>query len=340
MSAFINGISYYLPFIKLTNAEIADSFPEWSIEKISQKTGIYCRHIAAKGEFASDMAVSAVNKLISDFNIDLNTIDFLLFCTQSPDYQLPTTACILQDRIGIPKSSGALDFNLGCSGYIYGLGIAKGLIETNQAKNILLVTAETYSKIIHPNDKSNRTIFGDGATATIISSIPSEKYYSAKILNFIYGTDGSKYDCLIVKNSGAKHRSENNSSNFDEKCASISNDDYLYMDGKEIFNFTAFEIPPLINNVLNINSIAIKDITMFIFHQANAYMLDFVRKRCKIPEENFYISMGDVGNTVSSTIPIAFRRLIDENRLKKGDKVVLCGFGVGLSMGGVVIESI
>ena len=339
MNAYINGISYYLPNKELANLELSEQFPEWSVDKISQKTGIYSRHISADGECASDMALSAMNKLISEFELDKNNIDYLMLCTQSPDYLLPTTACILQDRAGLPKSCGAIDFNLGCSGYIYGLGLAKGLIESGQAKNVVLITAETYTKLIHPNDKSNRTIFGDGAAATLITSEPNEKYYTARIHNFKYGTDGSGYDKLIVKNSGIKHQCLKSEDKFDDEGNYLSNDDYIYMNGKEIFNFTAFEIPPLINGVLLNNSIAIEDISMFIFHQANAYMLDFVRKRCKIPEDKFYISIKDVGNTVSSTIPITFRRFIDEQKLNQGNKLLLSGFGVGLSMGGVVVET-
>jgi 3-oxoacyl-[acyl-carrier-protein] synthase-3 len=340
MNSYINGISYYLPSKLLTNAELSEKFPEWSVDKISKKTGIYSRHLSAVNEFASDMALSAINKLVSEFELDKKNVDYLLFCTQSPDYSLPTTACIIQDRAGLPKTCGAIDFNLGCSGFIYGLGLAKGLIETGQAKNVILVTSDTYSKLIHPNDKSNRTIFGDGAAATFITSEPNKKYYNAKINHFKYGTDGSGYDNLIVKNSGIKHQCLKNDDKFDDEGNYLSNDDYIYMNGKEIFNFTAFEIPPLINGVLSNNGLVVEDISMYIFHQANAYMLDFVRKRCKIPEDKFFISIEDVGNTVSSTIPIAFRRFIDERKLNKGDKVLLSGFGVGLSMGGVVVETI
>ena len=261
-----------------------------------------------------------------------------MFCTQSPDYLLPTTACILQYKAGLPKSCGALDFNLGCSGIIYGLGLAKGLVETGQAKNVLLVTAETYTKFIHPKDKSNKTLFGDGAAVALITSEPDISSFHAYICNFSYGTDGSGYDNLIVRNSGMRHQCIKNEDLIDEEGNFVLNDDYLYMNGKEIFNFTAFQIPPLINKVLSENYLSLDDVAMFIFHQANEYMLDFVRKRCKIPEENFYISLHDGGNTVSSTIPIAMRRAIDEHKLQKGDKVLLAGFGVGLSMGGVVVE--
>ncbi|MCX6226035.1 MAG: ketoacyl-ACP synthase III [Bacteroidia bacterium] len=338
MRAYINGISYYLPIEILDNEKLSQIHPEWSVEKISQKTGIYQRHVSAGNEFSSDMALTVIEKLFDEYQVPKSKIDFLLFCTQSPDYLLPTTACILQNKAGLPKTCGALDFNLGCSGFIYGLGLAKGLVETGQVKNVLLVTAETYTKLIHPKDKSNKTLFGDGAAATLITSEPESSCFHASISNLSYGTDGSGYESLIVRNSGIRHNCVKHEDLIDEEGNFVSNDDYLYMNGKEIFNFTAFEIPPLINRVLKENSLSLEDVDMFIFHQANEYMLDFVRKRCKIPQEKFFISLSDGGNTVSSTIPIAMRRAIDDNRLQKGDKVLLAGFGVGLSMGAVVVE--
>ena len=285
------------------------------------------------------MAIAALNKLIYEFEIDKKAIDYLILCTQSPDFSLPTTACIIQDKVGLPKTCGALDINLGCSGYIYGLGLAKGLILTEQAKNVVFITSETYSKLLHPKDKSNRTIFGDGASATLITSNPNSKYFAASIKKFKYGTDGSGFNKLIVKNSGQHFDKTLNDDVFDEDGNFISNDDFLYMNGREIFNFTAFEVPKLVADTLKENTLGMSDISRVVFHQANAYMLDFIRKRCNIDEDIFYVSMDDVGNTVSSSIPIAFSRLIDENKLKKGNKILLSGFGVGLSMGGVVLET-
>ena len=163
MKSYIKAISYYLPQYELNNAVIEKDFPEWSIDKIAEKTGIDCRYIAATDETAGDMAVKAAEKLFKEHNIDKSTIDYLILCTQSPDYFLPTTACVIQEKLGLKTSIGAFDMNLGCSGFIYGLGLAKGLVFSGQAKNILFITAETYSKFIHPKDKSNKTIFGDAA---------------------------------------------------------------------------------------------------------------------------------------------------------------------------------
>ncbi len=336
-NAYVQFISYYLPKNILDNRMIAELHPEWSIEKIAEKTGIDIRHICGEDECASDLAYNAVENLCAEYVIDRQTIDFLLLCTQSPDYFLPTTACVLQDRLGLSKNCGALDFNLGCSGYIYGLGLAKGLIATGQAKNVLLVTAETYSKYIHSEDKSNKTIFGDGAAATLITAETNSFGLNASIQEFEYGTDGAGAFNLVVKNGAARHRWEKGQDINDEN-GKIRNDDNLYMDGKAIFNFTAFTIPKLIKSTLSKNLLQLSDINLTIFHQANEYMLNVVRTRCGIDKEKFYMNFRDGGNTVSSTIPIALRRAIDESKIFIGDNILLSGFGVGLSMGATVLK--
>ena len=336
IESFVSAISYYLPEYVLDNNEISSQHPEWSIEKISAKTGIYSRHIARENEFSSDMAVSAAEKLFQDFHIDKDEIDFLLLCTQSPDFLLPTTACIIQDRLKLSKSIGALDFNLGCSGFVYGLGLCKGLVETGQAKNVLLITSETYSKFINKQDKSNKTIFGDAAAATLISSSSNELH--GKIKCFTYGTDGSRHNCLIVKNGGMRNRQLVGVDLLLEDESFLSNDNNLYMDGKEIFNFTAFEVPNLIIKILEKHNINLNDIDLFVFHQANEFMLNTIRKRIGIPIDKFYIFLKESGNTVSSTIPIALSNAIREGKIKKGMKVLIAGFGVGLSMAATIIE--
>ena len=201
MQSYIKAISYYLPSRFLDNKELAEIFPEWSAEKISDKVGIKKRYIASETETAADMAECAILKLFHEHFIDPNEIDFLLLCTQSPDYFLPTTACVLQYKLGLPTTIGALDFNLGCSGFVYGLSIAKGLISAGIGKNILLVTSETYSKHIHPRDKKNRTIFGDAAAATLVSIDGF-----AEINDFILGTDGRGAENLIVKNGAFRNK--------------------------------------------------------------------------------------------------------------------------------------
>ncbi|GGH64373.1 3-oxoacyl-ACP synthase [Paenibacillus silvae] len=321
MNIGIQAIEYYLPQKVLSNVDLVKIFPDWTEEKIYKKTGIKNRHIAADDEYVSDLAFYAAKRLFENNSVEPKDIDFVILFTQSPDYNLPTTACILQDRLKIPKSAGALDINLGCSAFIYGLAVAKSLINTKIATNILLITAETYSKYINPKEKSVVTIFGDGAAATLIS--PSQ---ISQIKEFDLGTDGSGAEHLIAASSGARLGME-------EKC--IRGD--LFMNGPEIFNFTIDVVPKSIDNVLKKNNLTYNDIDYFVFHQANSYMLDHLRKKCNISEDKFYVDMSETGNTVSSTIPIALYRAQKEGHIKKGDTILLVGFGVGLSWGSTVI---
>ncbi|MBB3185971.1 3-oxoacyl-ACP synthase III family protein [Microbacter margulisiae] len=332
MQAYIKHISYYLPENKLTNEQLIQEFPEWTVEKVASKIGISTRHIATKDETSADMAYKAATNLFTEHNIQPSEIDFILFCTQSPDYFLPTSACILQQRLGIPQHAGALDFNLGCSGYIYGLSLAKGLISASIAHNVLLLTAETYSKFLHPMDKANRTIFGDGASATLIGSEGI-----AAIQNFSLGTDGGGYDRLIVKSRGMRHPDSIGNLVFDEKNNPKSSD-YLYMDGTEIFNFTLDVVPNLIQNTLVANHLKQEQIDQFIFHQANKYMLSYLRKKLQIPEDKFYYFLESVGNTVSSTIPIALKEAMHDSTIQSNHNVLLAGFGVGYSWGGTILK--
>ena len=276
------------------------------------------------------MAVSAAEKLFSEHGISRDDIDFILLCTQSPDYFLPTTACLVQNRLNIPTTAGSLDFNLGCSGYVYGLAIAKGLIFSNIAKNVLLITSEAYSKFIHPRDKSNRTIFGDGASATLVST---EGF--AEILDFELGTDGSGAKNLIVKNGAIRHP-DLSGVDMEDDFNNIKNDNHLFMNGSEIFSFTSDAIPSLVAKTLEKNKLVLGNINLFVLHQANKFILDHLRKKIKIPEDKFYIFLENCGNTVSSTVPIALCEAKKEKKLS--GNILLCGFGVGYSWGSCIIK--
>lgn len=330
IKSYIKAISYYLPERNVSNEDLIKEFPEWTVDKIAGKVGINQRHVAGSGETSGDMAEKAAKKLFAEYNILPESIDFIILCTQSPDYFLPTTACILQERLGIPTCSGAFDFNLGCSGYIYGLAISKGLVVAGIAKNVLLLTAETYSKHIHPKDKGNRTIFGDAASATIVST---EGF--AEIMNFDLGTDGKGAENLIVSTGGFRQKEKANDTTFDDNGNPYSSD-HLYMSGSEIFNFTLDIVPNLVKQILEKNHLVKDDIDLCVFHQANRYMLDFLRKKLKIDADKFFYYMSEVGNTVSSTIPIAVKESIKEDKFK--GNILLAGFGVGYSWGGTVLR--
>ena len=308
MKAFIKDIAYYLPEKVLTNEQLAAEFPEWSTEKIAGKVGISERHIAAPDETASDMAVTAAERLLTKGH-DRSQIDFVLLCTQSPDYMLPSSACLVQHRLGLSTHCGAFDFNLGCSGYEYGLVMAKSLIQSGVARNVLLLTSEMYTKYLSQDDKGNRTIFSDGASATWIGTDGF-----AEIGECSLGTDGSGSEFLIKRQN-----------------------EPLYMDGGAIFDFSSDVVPQMVEDVLHKSNLQMGDIDLWVFHQANKYMINYIRKMLEIDKERFYIYMEHVGNTVSSTIPIALCAAREESRLH--GNVMLAGFGVGLSWGAVLLRT-
>lgn len=329
--AFIRGVSYYLPEKVVTNEELVKEFPEWSVEKVAQKVGVDVRHLAAENETAGDMAEKAARKLFEECDVSPSEIDFVMLCTQSPDYFLPSTACVLQDRLGIPTTSGAFDYNLGCSGCIYGMAMAKGLITAGIAKNVLLLTAETYNKYLHPSDKSNRSIFGDGAAACLIST---EGF--AEIGEFSLGTDGSGANNLIVKTGAARQKTATGEFVEDEE-GHVWFDDYLYMNGGNVFNFTLDVVPGMMKEIMKKNGVENELIDYYVFHQANKFMLSTIRKVCGIAKDKFYINLATTGNTVSSTVLIGLKDCLENGTIKAGDKVMIAGFGVGLSWGGTLL---
>ncbi|MCA9024839.1 MAG: ketoacyl-ACP synthase III [Planctomycetaceae bacterium] len=332
MTATISAIEYHVPSHVLANDELAQVSDIWSPEKIEAKTGITERHVASRGECSSDLAVAAAEKLFASGAIDRDEVDFLLLCTQSPDYLLPTTACLVQERLGLSNTVGALDINLGCSGYVYALGMAKGLVETGQAKNLLLITADTYSKFIRDEDLNVRTLFGDGASATLIRNDQSLTSTGPGIGPMVYGTDGSGAQNLIVKQSGLRIFQP------DDETELTDDRGRLFMNGPQIFTFTLKAVPDLVSQLLDRSGRTLDDVDLFVFHQANQYMLDHLRKKIGIPEDRFVSAMKHSGNTVSSTIPIALKHAQLDGRLRANDTVMLVGFGVGYSWGATFIR--
>lgn len=335
--ARIADIAFYLPEQILSNQDLAALYPEWPAEKIYTKTGINERHIAAMGETAGDMAIQAARSLFAKGSCEPTDIDFVILCTQAPDYTLPTTACLIQHALGIPRHAGALDINLGCSGFVYALSLAKGLIETGSARNILLLTADTYSKYIHPLDKSVRTLFGDGAAATLVRASATNE--SGAIGPFVFGTDGAGADKLIVKAGGfRKPKSPETAIEAKDASGNVRAEDNLYMDGADVMTFSLTEVPKAVEALLDKVNWTKDDVGQFVLHQANRFMLEALRKKLKVPAEKFPIRVEHCGNTVSSTIPIALADLMRTGELQPGMNAVLVGFGVGYSWAAVAVQ--
>lgn len=319
--AYIKGISYYLPEQTLTTEQLSKDFGDEGIEQLAKTAGVNIRHIAAPDETAGDMAVKAADKLFEQFGIMRKDVGFLLFCSQSSDYAMPSTSCIIQDKLGLSTTIGALTYDLGCSGYVYGLALANSLVEMGGAENVLLLTADTISKYMNPTDK-NRLLFGDAATATLIA-----KDGCAEIGKFEMGTDGSGYEHIIIRNGGCRH-----------KLMDGTKYDWFEMDGEAVFKFTVERLPKLINGTLEKNRIEKDDVDYFVFHQANKFMLNTLRKVNKIPKERFYVNLEESGNTTSSTVPIGLAKSMQSSVIHHDMNVMIAGFGVGLSWAGTILK--
>ena len=324
MKAYIKAISYYLP----------EQVEKNQNERLRQKTGIERRHVSAVDETAADMAAKAAEKLFETVSRD--SIDYIIFCTQSPDYYLPTSACILQDRLRLSKHCGALDYNHGCTGYIYGLGLAKGIIESGQAKNVLLLTAETYSKYINTEDQAVLPLFGDGATATLVVGKIAA---TDGIYGFEYGTDGAGYRNLIVPVGGMRERYQYTElKTTTDKYGNCRTNRNLFMDGGAIMDFALDVVPETLDSILTKNSLTRQDIDYYVFHQANHFMLKSLQKICHLGKLPYWNDIKDYGNTVSNSIPIALADMMKATETTKLNRVVLMGFGVGLSWGGCIVD--
>ena len=310
MKTTIKKIEYYLPNVTENGQDLLNDNPDWSIEDIQSKTGIYQRHIATEEDMI-EMARLATEKLF-DNGVSRDVIDLLILVTQSPAYPLPTSACILHGKLNLKKSCMAFDVNLGCSGFVYALAMCSSLIESGIASSGLIVCSETYTKYIDSSDRTCRPLFSDGAAAVLIAKSSDDK-----IGPFELGTDGSGADYLIVK------------PNVDEP----SLPDKLYMNGSQVFMFTMNRVPKCVDALLDSSAINLNDIDMFIFHQASKLVIENLVRRLELDEEKVFVNYKNVGNTVSASIPIALKQAYDEKKLHKGDKVMLVGFGVGLSWG-------
>lgn len=328
--ATIGPIAVHFPQRVETNEQLRAEHPEWAIDTIAEKTGISQRYIAAEGECASDLAVAAAKKLFHEHDVDPASIDFLLFCTQTPDYPLPTTACLLQQRLGLRQSVGAIDFNQGCSGFVYGVSLAEGLICSGAVRRVLLITSETYSKYIHPSDRSLRTIFSDAAAATLLDAGERKS-----LRGFQFGTDGSGADTLMVAQGGARPACDALKPRHRKRWPSE-----LYMDGPSLINFTVGAVPLLVEQILASAELTAADVDLYLMHQATWKMLDLLQQRLGLDDDHFPIRLREVGNTVSSTIPILIDQLRGDGRIQPEAQNMMIGFGVGWSWAGCVWQDI
>jgi len=325
---YISGLSAAVPKQVVDNLTLGGRlFTDQELQNTVNTTGIRFRRIAEKSVCSSDLAVAAAERLIDEMSIDRDSIDLILFMSQTPDYRQPATAAIIQHRLGLRKSIGAFDINMACSGYIYGLSTAFSYCNTIGINRVLLLVGETLSKIVSEDDRATSLLFGDGATATLI-----EKDASGRESFFSLNTDGSRYKVLIVEGGG--YRNPSSLTTIDKKTYSDGSKrsmENLYMDGMEVFNFTMSEVPKDIKNILLHCNKSIDEIDYLVFHQANKIITDYIIKRLKLPPEKAPYCLDRYGNTSAVSIPLT---LVSElkNELQSGAlQLLLSGFGGGLS---------
>ncbi len=318
----IDSLAVELPKTIVTNEQLNDQFPEWDFERLGSRTGVFSRHIVQDDETGFDLALRATEKTFVLSDIDPREVGALLYCTQTPDYPVPGDAARLQSCLQLPNDIFVLDVNSGCSSYPYLMHIADGLFRTNTTKRVLVVTSDTYSRKIHPEDRSTRVLFGDGAAATLFST--SDYSYIP-----IFGSRGDLFDRFWIKKGGAK---------FPSSDTSNDREAFIQMQGLKILSFFNSEVPRVVMSLCKKNKKSIEQIDAFIFHQASGAALDSIQQILKIPEKKMIRSYQNTGNLVSTSIPAALKYASESGDVKKGDLVMLCGFGVGLSWGATFLR--
>lgn len=334
MGIRIAHIEYHLPDQIVTNEDLKDRHPDWDLNKVAEKSGVMQRHIAAPGETACDLAVTAVEKFFSTTGISQDSIDGIIFCTQSPDFIMPSNAFLIHRRFQFKQHVWAFDYNLACSGYIYGLTICRGFIETGMASRILLINADTYSNYINRDDRSTSVLFGDAAAVSLI-----ERNEDASIFDVMLASEGGEYECFYIPAGGSRiPRSDATKIPEKDRSGNIRTPEDIQMNGFAVWKFISRTVPAQIKELLARNSLELEQIDFFGFHQASKLTLDSLSKALKLNPDKVYLNLRNVGNTVSASIPIALKDAEIEGKVKPGDLMLLSGFGVGLSWGSLIMK--
>jgi len=336
MKATIAGIESALPERRVTNADLAREHPDWDMEKIAQRSGVLERRVCSPDETALDLGQRASERLLERLAVRPRDVGALIMCTQSPDHILPPNAPLLQHRLKLPTSVPAFDFTLACSGYVYGLFVAKALIVSGAVDSVLLITADSYSRYMHPQDRSTITLIGDAGAATLIRSAEEG---NVGIGEFVLGTDGGDAEIFAIQAGGARiPRSAETARTFVDAGGSVSSLEHITMDGMGVLAFVRKRVPAMIDELLEKANQTLEDVDLVVFHQGSALSLDYVERWLSLPPEKTFRNIANVGNTVSTSIPLALRDAELAGRLARGMRVMLAGFGVGLSWGACLVD--
>lgn len=331
----IESIACGFPARRLSNCELKAAYPDWDFERLEKRTGVLNRYVAADDETALDFAVQACERLIGEGRLRPAEIDAVIFCTQSPDYIMPPNSCLLHGRLGLQPAALAFDITLACSGYIYGLQLAASLIRSGAASRVLLATADTYTRYIHPGDRATRCLFGDGGAVSVITSSPN----GHGIRDIRCGTAGRHWEKFMIPAGGMrKPRSAETARESADQSGNVRTAENIRMDGLGVLSFFNSTIPGSVRQTLAQNGLTLDEIELFVFHQASQVALDSLRSALKIPAEKMVVDLAETGNLVSASIPVALSRALESGRAKRGQLALLCGFGVGLSWGTALVD--
>jgi 3-oxoacyl-[acyl-carrier-protein] synthase-3 len=327
----VAGVAAAVPSARHPLSELGTVFGAEDVAKIAESVGVQARYLAGESLCASDLCHAAARRLLDDLGWDPGSVGAILFVSQMPDFPLPATACILQQRLGLSKSCAAFDVGLGCSGYVYGLWIGASLMAASGLSRVLLLAGDVSSRICSPLDRATALLFGDAGTATALERDPD-----AGPLSFVLGTDGSGWKNLVVPAGLRFSRRPHDASTAERHEAEGGNcrsAEDLFMDGPEIFAFTLREVAPLVKSALTSAGWAPEDVDRFVFHQANKFMLTHLAKRMKLPAEKVPLSLAEYGNTSSASVPLTIVSALRDDISAAPLKLLLAGFGVGYSWG-------
>ena len=328
----IAGIASAVP---AASSEVAQNpaFSDKDLAKITASTGVRSRHVVEENVCTSDLCHAAAERLLEDTGWPRESIDVLIFVSQTPDYILPATACALHGRLGLAAGCAAFDVNLGCSGYVYGLWLAANLINGG-ARRVLLLAGDTVSRIVSPLDRSVAFLFGDAGTATLLESQPG-----VPPMFFELGTAGAAKDHLIVPAGGFRKPADaQTAARSEREGGNVRSDQDLFMSGSEIFAFTMGTVPGMCKAVLKSANWSMESVDAFVMHQANRFMLQHLSKQMRIPQDKFVLALENYGNTSSASIPLAMSEVLGERLRNASARLLLAGFGVGFSWASAAIE--
>jgi 3-oxoacyl-[acyl-carrier-protein] synthase-3 len=337
MEAEIRAITATLPDRVVTNDELDREHPEWNLELVAHRMGVQQRHIAGPDETTLDLGHRAALDLFEAHGALPSCLDVLIFCTQSADYILPPNATVLHGRLDLPQRVSAFDINLACSGFVYALDIARSMIRAGSAENIVIVAGDTYSKYINPGDRSARVLFGDAATASWIAAADR----GLRISDISCCTSGREHAIFMIPAGGCRQpRSDATRVEQTDESGNVRSAENIHMAGRELLHFMATVIPKHVTDFLAERGLTRDDIDLYVFHQASAVVIDSLRMALGLTPERVFVNLSRIGNTVSASIPMALRDAQAEGRIASGQRLLLCGFGVGLSWASALIDAL